>query len=418
MTATLENRKEPAEKSASDEQRELAARSGEALHADAYREDRGASSASRAASTNDRPNPISADGKTLLISPANYSSFESGAGTTGDIGYQNTRLRSGDQNAKPTPDGQSVVPQNSGGEQAATAQQKLEQAQRLLTNESMSSGDKLRVVNELAQAGITHIQLPDKDGKWREYSIREQGLGDKKMVHLFANDDQGKEHIVLRGLLGKDGSVQQETDRRGRQVNLEGDWWTQHMRARTAFSAAGNAVPADTGCVVPSDSYGFYGDTSWRQNYGIGPGGIYYDPQRQAIPNYYEGRENPEAANLREMIAQAGIRRGRQGSVGQCARGVREALGALGYRVESNGSATGMRANISSDPHWVQVGTPQRGDLIFRDHGPAGRARYGGRNPGDVGIYLGNGMQANDHIQPVKPNGSYYSSMQFYRFIG
>lgn len=415
MTATLEKQKEPAEKSAGHEQRELAARSGEALHADAYREERGTNSASRAASTNDRPNPISSDGKTLLISPADYSSFESGAGTTGGIGYQNTRLRSGDRN----PDVQNAVPQNTGGEPAAMAQQKLEQAQRLLTNENMSSADKLRVVNELAQAGITHIQLPDKDGTWREYSIREQGLGDKKMVHLFANDDQGKEHIVLRGLLGKDGSVQQETDRHGRQVNLEGDWWTQHMSTRTAFSAAGNADKQGRGCVVPpGDSYGSYGDTSWHQNYGIGPGGIYYDPQRQAIPNYYEGRENPGAANWREMIAQAGIRRGRQGGVGQCARGVREALGALGYRVESNGSATGMRANIASDPHWVQVSTPQRGDLIFRDHGPAGRAKYGGRNPGDVGIYLGNGMQANDHIQAVKPNGSYYSSMQFYRFVG
>lgn len=298
-----------------------------------------------------------------------------------------------------------------GGEQAqrAAAQQQLEQAQRLLTSDSATPEQKLRVVHMLAQAGVGHIQLQDKDGHWRNYSIREQQSGSRRMVHLFSTDDQGKEHIVLRGLMGADGSIKNEKDRKGHVVGLEGDWWSRHMVGRTAFGASGNRLGQRQHgySYQPGNSYQPQDSQSGQMN----PSDLNGQPA-------YAGGEQPGATGFREALAQAGEARGRRGGGGWCARGVREAAAACGLNLPSNGSATGMRAGVESDPRWAEVDHPERGDLIFRDHGPAGRARYGGRNPGDVGIYLGGGMQANDHIQGVKPNGAYYATMRFFRFIG
>jgi hypothetical protein len=321
-----------------------------------------------------------------------------------------------------------------GGDQGALQgdkQQQVEQAQRLLSSNRLSSEQKLKVADMLARAGVDHIQLPDKDGNWRNYSIRTEQLGDKKIVNMFSQDEQGKDHVVLRALMGADGSVHHQKDKHGHEVNLEGDWWSRNMAGRTAISGAGEqpGQPGPGGGQGQMrDPYAYSGDRSsqqpgggcpvepGREGYPPQPGGEGY-PQLPGVPR----QDSPAAAAFRETLARVAHQRAGRGS-GLCAQGVREALAQCGMQVPTNGSATGMRGNIAGDPRWSLVSNSlegaQPGDLIFRDHGPSGLARYGGRNLGDVGVYLGNGMQANDHVQRVTPNGPYYASMQIYRFIG
>jgi hypothetical protein len=116
---------------------------------------------------------------------------------------------------------------------ADNANPQLEQAKKILTDANSSSIDKLHVVQALANAGVNQIDLPDADGSSRTYNIRTGQIGGKTMVHLFANDDQGKERIVLRGVSNGSGSFDQEHDKSGNPVDLEGTWWQEHMSGRS-----------------------------------------------------------------------------------------------------------------------------------------------------------------------------------------
>ncbi len=107
----------------------------------------------------------------------------------------------------------------------------------LLSNSKVSSEDKIRAVDALYRAGTREVTLADG----RHYSLREGDLGSGHMVHLFSDGPDGKQHIVLRGVMGADGkTVEHETGHNGRQVNLEGDWWSRHMAGQTPF-AVGNS---------------------------------------------------------------------------------------------------------------------------------------------------------------------------------
>jgi hypothetical protein len=88
-------------------------------------------------------------------------------------------------------------------------------------------------VQELANAGVKQLDLPDSDGGSRTYTIRTGEIGGKTMMHLFANDDQGKERIVLRGVINGSGSFDQEHDNSGSPVGFVGTWWQGHMSGRS-----------------------------------------------------------------------------------------------------------------------------------------------------------------------------------------
>jgi hypothetical protein len=182
--------------------------------------------------------------------------------------------------------------------------------------------------------------------------------------------------------------------------NLIHQGWTLKMPIGSGNDGRGNGSP---------DLYQSGGDRSKPQ------GEPRSDSSDGSIPN-----AGNSIAPFGDKLAQlaSGVARS-LGTSGNCAMGVRIALGRLGLNISSDGSAVGLGRNIESCGRFAQVDGPlQPGDVIIRDHGPAGRARYGGRNLGDAGVYLGGGMQANDHIGSVKPNGSYYASLRAYRLIG
>jgi hypothetical protein len=111
-----------------------------------------------------------------------------------------------------------------------------EQAGRVLANEKSSSVDKLKAVESLYKAGTKQIQIADRVGMARTYTIERQRFSNhQSMVHLFAQDDDGKRRIVLRGVSNEDGTYRQERGNDGNYADYQGSWWTEHMAMRTAI---------------------------------------------------------------------------------------------------------------------------------------------------------------------------------------
>lgn len=108
----------------------------------------------------------------------------------------------------------------------------------ILINPAASAEDKLKAVEALGRAGQTSVEVVDKDGTKRNLTIELEKAGKRTLVHLYANDDQGKEHVVLRGVKNADGSWQQQQTERGDAVSSYGTWWANNMGDRTFFSDA------------------------------------------------------------------------------------------------------------------------------------------------------------------------------------
>ncbi len=113
--------------------------------------------------------------------------------------------------------------------------QKLMQA---ITRDKASATDKLKAVEELGKQGITSLSLQDKDGRTRTLRVELEPAGSRKMVHLFATDDSGKERIVLRGISNGDGTFTREKNRRGNEVSFYGAWWETNMNGRSRLGQA------------------------------------------------------------------------------------------------------------------------------------------------------------------------------------
>ncbi len=97
-------------------------------------------------------------------------------------------------------------------------------------------------------------------------------------------------------------------------------------------------------------------------------------------------------------------------TVGWCARGVETALGKLG--IHFSGNAADTRGFFEHDSRFkrVSMNDLQPGDVVVR-----GASRSHGY--GHIFVYLGNGMEASDHVQALT-NGSRYGQSVAFRFVG
>lgn len=102
-------------------------------------------------------------------------------------------------------------------------------ADRLLDG-NIPAENRLRAVEELGRQGARSVQVRDADGSVKDCRVELQQVGNRTMVHLYAQGSDGKEHVVLRGISNGDGTYSHEKDRNGREVGYEGTWWTQNMR--------------------------------------------------------------------------------------------------------------------------------------------------------------------------------------------
>ena len=142
--------------------------------------------------------------------------------------------------------------------EAAQDREHLIALQRQLMNQSVSNADKLKAVHALHDAGVEKFQLKDADGAARTYTIKEESLGNRTMVHVFAGGDDGKNHVVLRGLMDGSGEMHQERDRSGRAVNFAGDYWSQSMAGKTPFAPPTDQAPPRAAQPTPDNSFDPY----------------------------------------------------------------------------------------------------------------------------------------------------------------
>ncbi len=97
------------------------------------------------------------------------------------------------------------------------------------------------------------------------------------------------------------------------------------------------------------------------------------------------------------------------GTVGWCARGVETALSKLG--VHFSGNAADTRGFFENDPRFkrVDLNHLQPGDVVVR-------GRSAGHQWGHIFVYLGNGMEASDHVQQLT-DGSRYGPSAAFRMV-
>lgn len=104
---------------------------------------------------------------------------------------------------------------------------------RVLENSHPNIQEKLKKVAKLADLGETSVTLVDKNGIQRECRVEMEKIGnpgkEKTLIHLFATDERGKEHVILRGIKTENGDFEQQRDRNGNKVSYIGNWWTTHM---------------------------------------------------------------------------------------------------------------------------------------------------------------------------------------------
>lgn len=102
-----------------------------------------------------------------------------------------------------------------GGENSAKAQSILDR--------NIPAEQRLKTVNELVKAGVTSVDVTTADGKQHKLRLEAIGAGkSREMVHAFLSTENGKGAPLLRGIIDKDGSVEKQRDKKGRQVSFEG----------------------------------------------------------------------------------------------------------------------------------------------------------------------------------------------------
>lgn len=80
--------------------------------------------------------------------------------------------------------------------------------------------DKLKAAESLARAGQTTVEIVDQDGQKRQLTIELESAGKRTLVHVYAQDDSGKDRVVLRAVKEADGSFAQEQTESGRKVSF------------------------------------------------------------------------------------------------------------------------------------------------------------------------------------------------------
>ncbi|MGH9551109.1 MAG: hypothetical protein ACRD3W_17125, partial [Terriglobales bacterium] len=297
--------------------------------------------------------------------------------------------------------GDRVVAAPPRSERPSIQDQQIQMAKQSLLCANFSATDKIAAVEWLGKQGVEHFQLPDRDGRMRDYSIETQNLNNNKsLVHLFADGNDGKPHVVLRALSHGDGTFEQQRSNNGERVSYAGTWWSQNMSGTSTVTGFNDASgpqsgPPDWHRGIPSDSLELRRPAP------------YYRPE---IPSSVEQRNRPSTddstnrynSNDAAKLAHDAEAVARQmGSVGWCFRGVSRALDRSGVHVQGR-YAYMAKAQLEQNPRFAKV--LETDHLNERDLRPGDvivhpQYSVGGGIAGHIAVYLGNGREASDHIQ-------------------
>ncbi len=91
----------------------------------------------------------------------------------------------------------------------------------ILISKTSTNEQKLHAIEKLVGQGKTQITVVNENGKSVDVRLEVEKVGHRRMVHMFAIDDCGKEKTVLRGI-SKGDHYEAERDKRGHFVSYEG----------------------------------------------------------------------------------------------------------------------------------------------------------------------------------------------------
>jgi hypothetical protein len=80
--------------------------------------------------------------------------------------------------------------------------------------------------------GRVHVSLED-GGKTRTFEISKESVGkDVHLIEMYATDDGGNQHPVLRAVVRGE-AIEKQRDKNGDTVDFAGDWWSSHAKGST-----------------------------------------------------------------------------------------------------------------------------------------------------------------------------------------
>lgn len=119
-------------------------------------------------------------------------------------------------------------------EQKETARQEALKA--TLLDAAATPEKRLSAASDLIKAGVTSLKVTDK-GVERQLRLEiDKASSPKDMVHVYANDERGKERVLLRGKDAGQGKFEQESDKRGNAVSFYGSWWSDKKAGKSVFA--------------------------------------------------------------------------------------------------------------------------------------------------------------------------------------
>lgn len=125
-------------------------------------------------------------------------------------------------------------------EQKETARQ--EALKVTLLDAAASPEKRLSAASDLVKAGVTSLKVNDK-GVERQLRLEiDKATSPKDMVHVYANDERGKERVLLRGKDAGQGKFEQESDKRGNAVSFYGSWWSDKKAGKSVFADPANGA--------------------------------------------------------------------------------------------------------------------------------------------------------------------------------
>lgn len=119
-------------------------------------------------------------------------------------------------------------------EQKETARQEALKA--TLLDAAATPEKRLSAASDLVKAGVTSLKVNDK-GVERQLRLEiDKATSPKDMVHVYANDERGKERVLLRGKDAGQGKFEPESDKRGNAVSFYGSWWSDKKAGKSVFA--------------------------------------------------------------------------------------------------------------------------------------------------------------------------------------
>ena len=129
------------------------------------------------------------------------------------------------------------------GADKSSADKSSDPAAATLFNKDSTDEQKLKAVQELANAGVKDLSYRDGSGNEHKLRMAVESAGNRQMVHMYASGADGAEQIALRGIARADGSFEHERDSKGNFVDFKGKGHAQLSEQPEALSSAKRNQP-------------------------------------------------------------------------------------------------------------------------------------------------------------------------------